>query len=111
MFLHLLRWMFQFQSCSKEEVTVKKETKSNKLEVCTLRESIRDQKYPKGFMQPDFPEMTEAGIAHSKHLETPIPMYDRAPRKEQWSRIKGTRCIVRKIDAVVKVEEKEASRK
>lgn len=103
--------MFQFQSCSKEEVTVKKETKSNKLEVCTLRESIRDQKYPKGFMQPDFPEMTEAGIAHSKHLETPIPMYDRAPRKEQWSRIKGTRCIVRKIDAVVKVEEKEASRK
>lgn len=109
MFLHLQKWMFQFQSCSKEEVTVKKETKNSKVEVCTLRESIRDQKYPKGFMKPNFPEMTEAGIAHSKHLETPIPMYDRTPRKVQWSRIKGTRCIVRAMDALVRDEEKEAN--
>jgi hypothetical protein len=88
---------------------VKKKTKNSKVEVCTLRESIRDQKYPKGFMKLDFPEMTEAGIAHSKHLETPIPIYDRAPRKEQWSRIKGTRCIVRAMEARVRGEEKEVS--
>jgi hypothetical protein len=77
---------------------VKKKQKHIGEEPSSLRERIRDQKYPSGFMKPAFPEMSEAGLAHAKHLEKPIPIYTGAASAEHWSRIKGTRCVVRAMD-------------
>ncbi|MGI9318508.1 MAG: hypothetical protein ACR2QW_14355 [bacterium] len=77
---------------------MKKKENKTKVESSSLRESIRDQKYPKGFMRPDFPEISEAGLAHIKHLEKPIPIYSGAPSVNNWARIKGTRCVVRAME-------------
>ncbi len=49
-------------------------------------------------MKPAFPEMSESGLAHAKHLEKPIPIYTGAASVQHWSRIKGTRCVVRAMD-------------
>lgn len=73
---------------------VKKEQENRQEETSSLRERIRDQKYPKGFMQPDFSQISEAGRAHIKHLSKPIPIYGGESSTDRWLQMQDSPYVV-----------------